>query len=77
MAKRRLEFSPETVQELARQFAAYYLGGCPMSGGAAVQDATRRVAAVHGRSFSELWALVHAAGYEIVNAESATPTGNR
>jgi len=67
--KERRSFAPETIDDLARKLAQYRLGGCPSGGGVAIQGAVRQVAKKHGRSYSELWALVHATAYEIIDIE--------
>ncbi len=68
--KTRLTFSPETIDILARRLADYRLGGCPSGEGAAITAAAKQTAAKHRRNYSELWALVHAAAYAIIDADS-------
>ncbi len=67
--KARLSFSPETIDSLARRLAEYRLGGCPSGEGAAITAAAKKTAAKHRRNYSELWALVHAAAYVIIDAD--------
>lgn len=64
-----LPFSPETIDTLARRLAQYRLGGCPSGEGAAITAAAKKTAAQHRRNYSELWALVHAAAYVIIDAD--------
>lgn len=65
--KPRLPFTEETIDRLARQLADYRIGGCRDGAAQAVMAATRKTAAKHGQSYGELWALVHAATYRIVD----------
>jgi len=71
----RLAFSDETVAALARQFVEYRLGGCPSGGAVAIQEATRKTAKTHGRSFGELWPMVHAAAYKIIDGDPRSKLG--
>lgn len=65
----RAEFPPETVEALAGEFAAWRLGGCPGYGFSATFGAkVKKAAAKCNRSHSELWALIHARGYELIDA---------
>jgi hypothetical protein len=68
-SKPRSDVPAETIERLAMMLAEYRLGGCPSGGAVAVQDATREAAKKHGRSYSELWPLVHAAAYRIIDAD--------
>lgn len=61
--------TPEIVAPLAQQLIDYRLGGCPSGGGAKVQESVKKAAAKYKRSYSELWALVHAAAYSVIDAE--------
>ncbi len=67
--KTRLPFSPETIDSLGRRLADYRLGGCPSGEGAAITAAAKKTAAKHRRNYSELWALVHASAYSIIDAD--------
>lgn len=73
--KARLPFPPEMLQELARQLADYRLNGCRDGAAAAVMAETKRAAAKHGRSYSELWAMVHAEAYKIIDADPRAAIG--
>lgn len=67
-AKAILPITDEIVSDLARQLVAYRLDGCPSGGAARIQAATRKAASKIGRSYGELWARVHAAAYEAIDA---------
>ena len=71
--KPRLPFSPETVEDLAQQLADYHRQGYRVGSAAAVQLVIKKAAQKHGRSFSELWAIVHEAAHKIMAAESVEP----
>ena len=73
--RQRLEFAPETIAALAQRLADYRLGGCPSGEAAAIMAATRKVAQKHGRSYSELWAMVHAAAYAIIDRDPRAAIG--
>jgi hypothetical protein len=70
MAKQRKPVAAETVQELAGMLVEYRLGGCRDGAATAVMLATKKAASKHGVPYSELWAIVHKAAYEIIDADS-------
>ena len=59
--------TPEIIAPLAQMLADYRLGGCPSGGAAAVQAAVKKAAGKIGRSYGELWAMVHAEYERMVN----------
>ena len=61
----------DVVASLAADLTAYRLGGCPSGGGAKVQQGVRKAAQKLGRSYGELWALVHAAAYAVIDSTGA------
>jgi hypothetical protein len=66
-AKPILPITDEIVADLARQLVDYRLNGCPSGGAARVQSAVRKAAKGLGRSYGELWAVVHAAAYRAID----------
>ena len=65
-SKARKSFDAETVSDLARRFADYHTGGYPTGGSGELMATVRKVAGKHGRSYSELWQLVHAEGTRLM-----------
>lgn len=69
MTKQRKSVSPAIVQGLAGMLVEYRLGGCRDGAAAAVMLATKKAASRHGVPYSELWAIVHAEAYRIIDAD--------
>jgi hypothetical protein len=68
--KGRADVAAELTAEFAAEFAEWRLGGCPGTGWAkSFKVRVERVARRHGQSYSELWAQVHRAAYEIIDRD--------
>ncbi len=65
-------FSQETIDSLGQRLAQYRLGGCHTGEAQAIMAAVRKTANQHKRNYSELWALVHANAYAIIDAAHCT-----
>lgn len=68
-AKAKTDVPAEVVEGFAAEWAGFRLGGLPSGFYDDFRKRVEKAGRKHGRSFSEVWPLVHKAAYAIIDAD--------